>query len=78
MPYSLKARREAAGLSQQQLAIRSSLSLANIQKMEQGRSRNPSASAIAEIAICLELDADGLAQMIETLPKPQRKTRKPR
>ena len=44
--YRLRTLREAAGLSQQQVAERADLSLSLIAKMEQGRKADPRASTL--------------------------------
>jgi DNA-binding SARP family transcriptional activator/DNA-binding XRE family transcriptional regulator len=48
--------RRAAGLTQQQLADRSGLSVATVRDLEQGRSRRPRATSLAAIASALRLN----------------------
>lgn len=65
--YRLRTLREAAGLSQQDVAQRAELSLSLIAKMEQGRKADPRASTLIAIASALGVRA---GQLIEDLEKP--------
>lgn len=65
--YRLRTLREAAGLSQQDVAERADLSLSLIAKMEQGRKADPRASTLLAIARALDVRA---GQLIENLEKP--------
>jgi len=65
--YRLRTLREAAGLSQQDVAERADLSLSLIAKMEQGRKADPRASTLLAIAGALGVRA---GQLIEDLEKP--------
>lgn len=65
--YRLRTLREAAGLSQQDVAQRAELSLSLIAKMEQGRKADPRASTLLAIAGALGVRA---GQLIEDLEKP--------
>jgi transcriptional regulator with XRE-family HTH domain len=49
----LKALREAAGLSQQEVAMRADLSLSLVAKMEQGKKADPRASTLLALAQAL-------------------------
>jgi transcriptional regulator with XRE-family HTH domain len=65
--YRLRTLREAAGLSQQDVAERADLRLSLIAKMEQGRKADPRASTLLAIAGALGVRA---GQLIEDLEKP--------
>jgi transcriptional regulator with XRE-family HTH domain len=65
--YRLRVLREAAGLSQQEVADRADLSLSLIAKMEQGRKADPRASTLLALAGALGVRA---GQLIEELTKP--------
>lgn len=57
---NMKAGREATGLSQQQLAERSGLSMSVITGVEQGRRTNPTLSTLLAIANTLGMTLDEL------------------
>lgn len=65
--YRLLTLREKAGLSQQEVAERSDLSLSLIAKMEQGRKADPRASTLLALAKALGVRA---GELIEDLTKP--------
>ncbi len=65
--YRLQTLREAAGLSQQEVAEKAELSLSLIAKMEQGRKADPRASTLLALAFALGVRA---GQLIEDLTKP--------
>jgi transcriptional regulator with XRE-family HTH domain len=65
--YRLRTLRETAGLSQQEVADRSELSLSLIAKMEQGRKADPRASTILALAAALGVRP---GQLIEDLTPP--------
>ena len=65
--YRLRTLREAANLSQQEVADRSELSLSLITKMEQGRKADPRASTILALAGALGVKPGAL---IEDLARP--------
>jgi transcriptional regulator with XRE-family HTH domain len=65
--YRLRTLREAAGLSQQEVAERADLSLSLIAKMEQGRKADPRASTILTLAKALGVRP---GQLIEDLTSP--------
>jgi transcriptional regulator with XRE-family HTH domain len=65
--YRLRTLREAAGLSQQEVAERADLSLSLIAKMEQGRKADPRASTILTLAAALHVRP---GQLIEDLIPP--------
>jgi transcriptional regulator with XRE-family HTH domain len=65
--YRLRTLREAAGLSQQEVAERADLSLSLIAKMEQGRKADPRASTILTLASALHVRP---GQLIEDLTPP--------
>jgi transcriptional regulator with XRE-family HTH domain len=56
----VKRHRDAAGLSQQELAFRSGLSLSVIAGIEQGKKGDPRLSTVAAIAEALGVPVDGL------------------
>jgi transcriptional regulator with XRE-family HTH domain len=65
--YRLRTLREAASLSQQEVADKSELSLSLIAKMEQGRKADPRASTILALAGALGVRP---GQLIEDLADP--------
>lgn len=65
--YRLRALREAAGLSQQEVAERADLSLSLVTKMEQARKADPRASTILALAAALGVRP---GQLIEDLTPP--------
>jgi transcriptional regulator with XRE-family HTH domain len=65
--YRLRSLREAAALSQQEVADRADLSLSLVAKMEQGRKADPRASTLLALAEALGVRA---GQLIEDLKKP--------
>jgi transcriptional regulator with XRE-family HTH domain len=58
----LKALRERAGMTQEELAERSSLSIRTISDLERGRTTTPQRRSIALLARALGLDGDSLDQ----------------
>jgi transcriptional regulator with XRE-family HTH domain len=52
-PGTLKRLRSAAGLTQQQLAERSGLSIASLMALEQGRNPNPRLDTLRKLAAAL-------------------------
>ena len=76
---TVKRIREAAGMSQQQLASAAGLSLSLLAQMEQGKNENPRLDTIRSLAQALEV---GVAVLVEnaaqkaspaTVAKPKRK-----
>lgn len=65
--YRLQTLREAAGLSQQEVAEKADLSMSLIAKMEQGRKADPRASTLLALARALGVRP---GQLIEDLTKP--------
>lgn len=65
--YRLRTLREAAGLSQQDIAERADLSLSLVAKMEQGRKADPRASTLIALGAALGVRP---GQLIEDLVKP--------
>jgi transcriptional regulator with XRE-family HTH domain len=65
--FRLRTLREAAGLSQQEVAERADLSLSPITKMEQARKADPRASTIIALAAALGVKP---GQLIEDLTPP--------
>jgi transcriptional regulator with XRE-family HTH domain len=65
--FRLRTLREAAGLSQQEVADRADLSLSLITKMEQARKADPRASTILALAAALGVKP---GQLIEDLTPP--------
>ena len=57
--------REAAGLSQQEIAIKADLSLSQISKLEQGKKADPRASTLIALALALGIKP---GQLIDDLP----------
>jgi transcriptional regulator with XRE-family HTH domain len=68
----LTALRERRGVSQQELAIRSGLSLSQISHIEQGRVPDPRGSTISALAKALEVSC---ADLMEEKPRPKRRKR---
>lgn len=64
----LRLHRERAGLTQQELAHRSGLSVAAIRDLEQGRSRRPRARSIRALAEALCLPPEDVAFLFHTVP----------
>jgi DNA-binding XRE family transcriptional regulator len=58
----LKALREKAGMTQEQLADKAGVPVATIRDLEQGRRTDPSWSTICNLATGLEVDLNTLAQ----------------
>jgi DNA-binding XRE family transcriptional regulator len=58
----LKALREKAGLTQEQLAEKAGVPVATIRDLEQGRRTDPAWSTICKLATGLEVDLNTLAQ----------------
>jgi transcriptional regulator with XRE-family HTH domain len=67
LAYRIRTLREAAGLSQEEVAQKAELSLSLITKMEQGRKADPRASTLLALAGALGVRA---GQLIEDLTKP--------
>ena len=67
--YRLRTLREAAGLSQQDVAQRADLSLSLIAKMEQGRKADPRASTLLALAGALGVRAGQLIEELEAPPE---------
>ena len=65
--YRLRTLREAAGLSQQEVAERADLSLSLVAKMEQGRKADPRASTVLALAAALGVRP---GQVLEDLTAP--------
>jgi len=65
--YRIRTLREAAGLSQQEVAERADLSLSLVAKMEQGRKADPRASTILALAAAIGVRP---GQIIEDLTAP--------
>src|SRR3954449_5735644 len=56
----IKALRDAAGLSQQEVAMRGDLSLSLVAKLEQGKKADPRASTLLALAKALEVTPGAL------------------
>ena len=69
-PFGVRLRqlREAAGLTQEQLAERAGLSVQGIAALENGRSRRPYPHTIRALGEALDLSAAERAAMVSTLP----------
>jgi len=48
--------RQAAGLTQQELAVKAGLSISNLSQIEQGKRRDPRISTITALAAALDVD----------------------
>jgi transcriptional regulator with XRE-family HTH domain len=73
----LKAIREAAGLSQQELAMRAGVSLSVVFQLEQGKRKDPKLSTLVALAGALGTDVGKLAlELTRQPPAPKRKRRK--
>jgi transcriptional regulator with XRE-family HTH domain len=69
----IKALREAAGLSQQELANRADLSVSQVAKLEQGSKADPRTSTLLALAMALEIKP---GQLLDELPWPPAKETK--
>jgi transcriptional regulator with XRE-family HTH domain len=74
-PETLKRLRSEAGLTQQQLAERSGLSIASLMALEQGRSDNPRLDTLRKLAAALNCTVGKLVDDAAppAPPKPSRK-----
>jgi transcriptional regulator with XRE-family HTH domain len=63
----LKALRESAGLSQQEVALRADLSISLVAKLEQGKKGDPRASTLLALADALGVKPGAI---LEDLPTP--------
>jgi transcriptional regulator with XRE-family HTH domain len=61
----IKERREAAGLTQQQLAVKAGLSVSNLAQIEQGQKADPRISTVVALARALGVTVDDLLQLPE-------------
>jgi transcriptional regulator with XRE-family HTH domain len=71
--------REAAGLSQQDLAVAAGLSVSVVSKIEQGTNTDPRLNTLKALARALNVGIDVLAELDQPdaeEPKPRRKRRK--
>ncbi len=73
--YRIRTLREAAGLSQQQVAERADLSLSLVAKLEQGRKADPRASTLLALAEAMGVRP---GQLIEDLTPPPEGTFPPK
>jgi transcriptional regulator with XRE-family HTH domain len=58
---TLRELREAAGLSQQDLAVRSGLSISAVRQIEQGNKPDPRVSTVLALAAALRVNCEALA-----------------
>jgi transcriptional regulator with XRE-family HTH domain len=78
LSYRIKSLREAAGLSQQEVAARGDLSLSLVAKLEQGKKADPRASTILALADALSARPGALLDDLfppaaaEEMPAPAR------
>jgi transcriptional regulator with XRE-family HTH domain len=71
----LKELRELAGLTQQELAIKSGLAVSSIAQIEQGMNHNPRMNTLKALALGLGVSLDELTEL-HTEPPPVRKPRR--
>ena len=71
----LHALREAAGLSQEELAARASLSTDAISSLERGTRTHPYPATVRALADALDLDPQRRAELVTTLPRRHRARR---
>src|SRR5262245_31469870 len=67
----IKALREAAGLSQQEVAMRGELSLSLVAKLEQGKKADPRASTLLALAAALGVPPGMLLDGLFPAPAPE-------
>jgi WD40 repeat protein/DNA-binding SARP family transcriptional activator len=67
---SVRRRRRAVGLTQQELADRAQISLGMVRDLEQGRTRRPGRDSLAKLAGALGLDAARLQTLARSTPEP--------
>ena len=67
---TLGACRRSAGLSQQELAERSGLSIRAISNLERGRARRPHPGTVRRLAEALGLSGDARAQFMAAAARP--------
>ena len=72
----IKALREAAGMSQQALAVAAGLSVSVVSQLEQGTKRDPRLSTVQALARALGVDIRELAGEEELASTPKRKRRR--
>jgi transcriptional regulator with XRE-family HTH domain len=72
----LKALREAAGLTQQQLATRAGLSVSNLSQLEQGQKEDPRISTLIALAGAMGISVAAFVE--ETGPAAPPKPARPR
>lgn len=65
MPMKLRALRERAGLTQEQLASKSGVQQTTISQLELGKVRDPQYSTVAALAFALGMSTDQVARAIE-------------
>ena len=71
----LKTLREQAGLTQQELAFRSGLSIAVITHLEQGRKADPRLSTLRALAEALGVDCNALTEEQQGNKKSRRRSK---
>jgi transcriptional regulator with XRE-family HTH domain len=72
----IKELREAAGLTQQQLATNAGLSSSNLSQIEQGHKRDPRISTLKALARALGVSIDALAENEDPGAEEKPKTKK--
>jgi transcriptional regulator with XRE-family HTH domain len=68
----LKQLREAAGLTQQELAFRAGLSVSNLSQIEQGKKADPRASTLLALARALGVTMESFFEPAEEAKPPRR------
>jgi transcriptional regulator with XRE-family HTH domain len=83
----VRALRAAAGLSQQEVAVRADLSLSQVSKLEQGTKADPRVSTLLALARALgvrpgqlieDLPVSGTEPTARPTPRPRKKKKRPR
>lgn len=75
--YRLRSLREAAGLSQQDVAVKGDLSVSLVAKLEQGKKADPRASTLLALAQALGVRPGRLIENLTDPPATDRLTAKP-
>ncbi len=67
----IKELREAAGITQQQLAVKAGLSVSNLSQIEQGQKADPRISTLYALAVALDVSLDAFVSGSQaTEPEP--------
>jgi transcriptional regulator with XRE-family HTH domain len=73
----VKLLREAAGMSQQALAVAAGVSISVVTQIEQGKKADPRLSTVAALAKALGVTIDAIVNQPAETPAPRRGRRKP-